>query len=441
MTTFYCYARLSLGLFTAALAALSGQVSFRVISDLHQYGGFASGLVEGSPGVFYTMQPYYPAATSVTIHGRVTALATFQSGLGILSGLVSAPNRRFYSAIEYSINPAQVFSVDSSARSGETYAPQSLAPHLVGNLPEGTLFGWAADNANGSTYLAKSDPAGNVAPISQFPAGDIPIYPIYATDGNYYVLDYNNNGTNNFIYKVTPSGNASKLYTLPTGSIGSIGVVTPLLQASDGNLYGVTPYGGANGKEGGGTLYKLTLSGQYTLLYSFTDHANTHPQTLLQASDGNFYGATLGSGGPSLLFRYTTSGQYSIVYPMKNMNQDGQCPCFLTQGADGIIYGTSALWGPTGTGTFFALDAGLPKPAPQAVKFGPQKGPAGTRVRIWGYNLLSASVQFNGAAATSVSNSGPNYVWATVPAGATTGPITVTTPGGTSTTSATFMVE
>src|ERR1039458_3645735 len=56
-------------------------------------------------------------------------------------------------------------------------------------------------------------------------------------------------------------------------------------------------------------------------------------------------------------------------------------------------------------------------------------------------NPLSASVEFSGVAAMAVSNSGPNYVWATVPAAATTGPLTVTIPGGTYTTEASFMVE
>jgi len=62
-------------------------------------------------------------------------------------------------------------------------------------------------------------------------------------------------------------------------------------------------------------------------------------------------------------------------------------------------------------------------------------------VLIWGNNLLSASVQFDGVAATDVSNSGSNYVWATVPAGAATGPITITTPGGTATTQGSFSVQ
>src|ERR1039458_162724 len=64
-----------------------------------------------------------------------------------------------------------------------------------------------------------------------------------------------------------------------------------------------------------------------------------------------------------------------------------------------------------------------------------------TPVRIWGSDLLSAAVEFNGITAAVVSNSGPNYVWATVPSGATTGPITITTPGGTYTTHASFAVE
>ncbi|MGO4881359.1 MAG: hypothetical protein ACLP59_11110 [Bryobacteraceae bacterium] len=50
-------------------------------------------------------------------------------------------------------------------------------------------------------------------------------------------------------------------------------------------------------------------------------------------------------------------------------------------------------------------------------------------------------MDFNGVPAAAVANSGPNYVLATVPAGATTGPVTVTTPGGTSTPHATFHVK
>jgi hypothetical protein len=87
------------------------------------------------------------------------------------------------------------------------------------------------------------------------------------------------------------------------------------------------------------------------------------------------------------------------------------------QGSDGIIYGaaTGGGPGPTGAGTIFALDAGLPVPKPQAGAFHPSAGAVGTRVRIWGYNLFGASVSFNGVPAAKAVNSGPNYVWVTVP--------------------------
>ena len=126
---------------------------------------------------------------------------------------------------------------------------------------------------------------------------------------------------------------------------------------------------------------------------------------------------------------------------MRNLGLDGNCDCSLVQGSDGIIYGTAAIGGVTGAGDVFALDAGLPKPAPTSQFFNPASGAPGTRVLLWGKNLLLASVSFNGVPSTEVYNSGSNYIWATVPPGASTGPITITTPGGTHVTANSFTVE
>jgi hypothetical protein len=92
-------------------------------------------------------------------------------------------------------------------------------------------------------------------------------------------------------------------------------------------------------------------------------------------------------------------------------------------------------------GTVFALDAGLGKPKPLAQHLSPKTGPPGTDVLIWGFNLLSASVSFNGAPAAKVVNSGSNYIIAVIPEGATSGPITITTPGGSETTAGSFTVQ
>jgi hypothetical protein len=55
--------------------------------------------------------------------------------------------------------------------------------------------------------------------------------------------------------------------------------------------------------------------------------------------------------------------------------------------------------------------------------------------------LGAAAVSFNGTAAATVRNISANYVFATVPAGATTGPITVTTPNGTASSPGPFTVQ
>ncbi|MGO4879738.1 MAG: IPT/TIG domain-containing protein [Bryobacteraceae bacterium] len=285
---------------------------------------------------------------------------------------------------------------------------------------------------------------GNITPIYEFPSGEqLPGNAIYATDGNYYGVSWQEvvggrSGTGGYIYRVTPSGSLTKLYTLPSGTFNTYASnFVPVIEATDGNFYGVTTGGGATGW---GSVYRLTPGGQYATLYSFTEGPGAWPQALIQASDGNLYAASLGHRSGGQISRISTAGEYTVMRNMNSTGDGGQCECLIVQGSDGVIYGT-AQGGGAGGGTVFALDAGLPKPAPQALRFAPAAGPAGTEVRIWGYNLLRATVEFNGAAATAVHSSGPNYVWATVPAGATTGPITVATPGGTVTTQATFTVE
>jgi uncharacterized delta-60 repeat protein len=71
--------------------------------------------------------------------------------------------------------------------------------------------------------------------------------------------------------------------------------------------------------------------------------------------------------------------------------------------------------------------------------FSPTSGGVGTLVTISGSNLANTSeVKFNGVASTSVTQVSNAQVRATVPSGATTGPISLTTPGGTSTSSSNF---
>jgi hypothetical protein len=80
-------------------------------------------------------------------------------------------------------------------------------------------------------------------------------------------------------------------------------------------------------------------------------------------------------------------------------------------------------------------------PAPVVSSFTPAGGPVGTTVTIAGSHLSGATaVSFNGTAASSFTVNGDTQITAVVAAGTTSGPIGVTTPGGTATSSGRFAV-
>jgi hypothetical protein len=89
-------------------------------------------------------------------------------------------------------------------------------------------------------------------------------------------------------------------------------------------------------------------------------------------------------------------------------------------------------------------------PAPTITGFTPAFGPVGTSVTITGTNFsgtvsgasfTTSSVKFNSTSATTFHVVSATQITATVPTGATTGKISVTTPGGTATSATNFTVS
>jgi hypothetical protein len=90
---------------------------------------------------------------------------------------------------------------------------------------------------------------------------------------------------------------------------------------------------------------------------------------------------------------------------------------------NGAVAGKVSVVTPAGTGT----SATTFKPTLSITAFSPASGPVSTVVTINGIGFnASSKVKFNGTAASSVTHASATQLKATVPAAATTGPITVT---------------
>jgi len=230
------------------------------------------------------------------------------------------------------------------------------------------------------------------------------------------------------VYKMTPDGTVTTLHSFcaqancPDGQELWPGVI----QATDGNLYGLTQGGGGGCPPSGcGVAFKITLDGTFTVLTSLGVQGAGYPSaSLVQATDGNFYGT--GFGG---LFQMTPAGALTVLYLFPNDTSVAS----LTQATDGNFYGTT--YGAVDTaghqvtaGSVFRLSVGLGP----FVKTQPTAGKPGRTVTILGTNLAGAtSVTFHGTPVTSFTVNSTNSAISTkVPAGATTGMVRVTLPGG-----------
>jgi uncharacterized repeat protein (TIGR03803 family) len=192
--------------------------------------------------------------------------------------------------------------------------------------------------------------------------GSEPAGLIQASDGDLYGVSAGG-GTNNTgtVFTITPSGIETIVYSFgPRTGIDGQAPNGPLLQGSDGNFYGVTEGGGTNGT---GTVFRMSPSGAATILYSFGPITGADGQVpsagLIQANDGNFYGTTIegGTNHTGTIFQITPAGAEKIVYSFGAVTgTDGQSPTGgLIQAGDGNLYGTTVMGGANGTGTVFTI--------------------------------------------------------------------------------------
>jgi len=156
-------------------------------------------------------------------------------------------------------------------------------------------------------------------------------------------------------FKATLSGGFTVLYSFGTvtddnGDPVDGGSPSSVVQGNDKNFYGTTSYGGSNGL---GTIFKITPNGSLTTIYNFGSSNNDGEDggnPLILGKDGNFYGIT--SSG--LLFQCTTTGQFNGLSYAPDPQGLGLIGAgTLIQGTDGNFYGTTQFSGDYQAGSIF----------------------------------------------------------------------------------------
>jgi uncharacterized repeat protein (TIGR03803 family) len=452
-------------LFCAAAISASAQTFTTLMSFDGTDGHFPGPLVQGFDGNLYgntaeggsNSRKPYGTTYKVTPTGTLTSLYSFcgrsncTDGGQPAAGLALSTAGDFYGTTDFGglngqVGYGTVFKISPSGALTDLYdfcaQPdcEDGAGPTAGVLlaADGNFYGTTQRGGGDSSFgtIFKITPAGILTTLYSFAStgGANGFYPTgltQATDGNFYgttsggALGY---GT---VFKMTPAGTLALLYSF-CGQANCTDGSYPnaaLVQASDGNFYGTTSQGGTNNY---GTIFKITPAGMLTTLYSFCAQAScedgAYPTAALIQADGNFYGTTSGQLATNLgtIFRFSQGSTLTTLHSFSGT--DGELPyAGLLQATNGYLYGATADGGTSADGTVFSLSIGL-SPFIETLL---TSGKAGTSVPILGNNLTgTTSVAFNGIAATFTVVS-DTEITVTVPSGATTGFVTVTTPSST----------
>jgi uncharacterized repeat protein (TIGR03803 family) len=246
----------------------------------------------------------------------------------------------------------------------------------------GYLYGTTQNGgANGYGSVFRINPDNSETILYSF----CPVYPcadgknpvaglVLASDDNLYGVaaggGAKDTGT---VFRISPTGSFSLLYTFLNNQADAAAPGASLIQASDHNLYGTSAAGGAYGD---GALYRVTLAGDETVIYSFcaggasgngcTDGAAPNAG-LIQGTDGNLYGMTSSGGAyhsggnTGTVFRITTAGVMTILHSF--CGDQTYSPCVdagfpvgaLIQANDGNFYGATRNGGANNFGAIFKL--------------------------------------------------------------------------------------
>lgn len=341
----------------------------------------------------------------ITTNGVFTLLVTFAgtNGANPESGLVQGPDGNMYGTTSTggssgngtvfdvttngvltvlhsftSLNSDGVTGFNTNSDGAGPYAGLAVGPNGIlyggtsggGTNGSGTLFEVTTNGSwtNLYTFSAETYNNSGLGATETNSDGASPVGLTLGSDGNFYgTTSGGGKSGSGTVFKVTPNGALSTLYTFTAGRYifsgeedyytNSDGAFpyAGLTQGTNGNFYGTTVGGGTNGL---GTIFEITTGGTFTHLLTFTNVDGANPRGgLALGTDGNFYGTTEegGSAGNGTVFEMTGSGALATL--INFANSSGASPyAGLTLGPNGIFYGTTYQGGTNGAGVQVTAD-------------------------------------------------------------------------------------
>jgi len=273
--------------------ALTTLVSFNGTNGAEPFAG----LIQGSDGNFYGTTVLgginnLGSVFQMTPAGELTTLFSFNgtnNGAFPFGGLTLGTNGNFYGAT------SAYGTADGGSTAGHVAIAFQVTP--AGLLsPLASLSGASANSVAGLVLGTNGLFYGTTEH-----GGDVSLNGAWGGFGT--------------VFRMTSTGALTTLVSFG-GSNGSY-CVSGLVQGNDGYFYGTTAGGGwSSTVTGGGTLFKMTPTGSLTTLVSFNGANGCSPQApLIQASDGNFYGTTTYGGpyGGGTVFQVTTNGMLTTL--------------------------------------------------------------------------------------------------------------------------------
>jgi len=359
---------------TAVATWTSSNTSVATISNASGSNGVVTPLVAGSTQITAASGSVIsPSVTLGVILPSVSIVYSFTDAGSngyqpVYSGVIQGSDGNFYGTTNeggatglgtvYKLTPSGVQTILYSFGR----APDAMNPNTsLLQASDGNFYGTArSGGANGAGAVFKVTPAGAESLLYSFSGGNDGANPVAALiqgdDGNFYgTTGYGGTSGQGTVFKLTPTGIETVLYSF-AGSSDGRSPVGSLIQGSDGNFYGTTTLGGA---DGAGIVFMVTAAGAETVLYTFTGGSDgAYPGGgLILGIDGNFYGTTQSGGANNLgtVFKLTPAGIESVVYSFGG-NGDGTVPFApLLQTADGSLYGTTTEGGGNNSGTIFKI--------------------------------------------------------------------------------------